>query len=178
MSNLECSIQYFEWLLDKIEYRYIRTEDYTLLLKYLYEREFTWIIPFDSNRAENGIGLRYEFKSEYGFTGRTDDKPCSVLEMLIALARDWEHDITYDFHKGDRSSQWFWTMIDNLELLNYPNLEFDSHEVEEILEVWLSRKFLKSGKKSVFPVKNWDTDQRNLEIWLQLQNYVMENCEI
>ena len=169
---------YFEWLLDKVRYKFVRTDDYRLLLSYLFYREFTWLIPFDSNRAENGIGLRYEFETEHGFCGRNVDEPCSVLEMLIALARDWEHEITYDFHKGDRSAKWFWTMIDNLGLLNYPDFEFNEYEIEEIIDVWLTRKFSKSGEGSIFPVKNWGSDQKQLEIWLQLQNYVLENCEI
>ena len=101
-----------------------------------------------------------------------------VLEMLLALARDWEHEITYDFHLGDRSPQWFWTMVGNLGLLNYPDYEFNLNEVEEIVDVWITRKFSKSGDGSIFPVKNWGSDQRKLEIWLQLQNFVMENVDI
>jgi hypothetical protein len=173
--------QYFEWLLDKTRCHYVNTDNYRSLLEYLFNYPFTWSIPFDSNRAENGIGLRYEFESECGFVGRTDDEPCSVLEVLIALARDWEHEITYDFHKGDRSAQWFWTMVGNLGLLEYPDSRFSPgimDEIEEILEVWLTRKFSKSGMGSVFPVKNWYGDQRKVEIWMQLQNYVMENIEI
>ena len=170
--------RYFEWLLDRVRSRFVVADDYRLLLKYLFYREFTWLIPFDSNRADAGIGLRYEFETEHGSSGRTDDDPCSVLEMLVALARDWEHEITYDFHKGDRSSQWFWTMIGNLGLLNYPDNAFDEGEVEEIIDIGLTRKFSKTGEKSVFPVKNWYGDQRELEIWLQLQNFVMENCVI
>lgn len=173
--------QYFEWLLDKTRCRYVNTDDYSRLLEYLFNYEFTWSIPFDSNRADNGIGLRYEFESETGFMGRTDDEPCSDLEMLIALARDWEHEITYDFHKGDRSAQWFWTMIDNLGLLEYPNWSISPgvmEEIDEILDVWHTRKFSETGMGSPFPVKNWYGDQKTVEIWMQLQNYVIENIEI
>ena len=173
--------QYFEWLLDKTRCRYVNTDDYSRLLEYLFNYEFTWSIPFDSNRADNGIGLRYEFESETGLMGRTDDEPCSDLEMLIALARDWEHEITYDFHKGDRSPQWFWTLIDNLGLLEYPNWRISPgvmDEIDEILDVWHTRKFSETGIGSPFPVKNWYGDQKTVEIWMQLQNYVIENIEI
>lgn len=173
--------QYFEWLLDKTRCRYVNTNDYSRLLEYLFNYEFTWLIPFDSNRADNGISLRYEFESETGFIGRTDDEPCSDLEMLIALARDWEHEITYDFHKGDRSPQWFWTMINNLGLLEYPNWRISPgvmDEIDEILDVWHTRKFSETGIGSPFPVKNWYGDQKTVEIWMQLQNYVIENIEI
>ena len=136
--------QYFEWLLDKTRCHFVNTDNYTYLLEYLFDYPFTWVIPFDSNRAENGIGLRYEFQTECGLMSGKDDEPCSVLEVLIALAHDWEHEITYDFHKGDRSPRWFWTMINNLGLLEYPNWKFSPgimDEIEEILDVWLTRKF-------------------------------------
>ena len=166
---------YFEWLLDQTRCRFVKTDDYRLLLEYLYLREFTWTIPFDSHRADNGLGLRYEFASEYGYLD--EDRPCTVLEVLIALARDWEHEIVYDFHKGDRSAQWFWTMINNLGLLDYPDWSFEEDIVDEIINIWLERRFEKNGNGSPFLVKVVNRDQRRIELWLQLQDYLLENTD-
>jgi len=49
------------------------------------------MLPMDGNRAEDGIDLRYRFGYEKEYEGSTiasylDNSPCSVLEMLIALA--------------------------------------------------------------------------------------------
>lgn len=158
---------YFLWLLQQVEWYEIDAYDYKDLLFKLHNITFTWLIGFDSNRAAKGISLRYEWNRS--FDG--NNEPCSVLEMLIALARDWEHELTYDFKKGDRSAMWFWVMIENLGLL-------DGGEIEEKVSVWLNREFDKSGNGSPFPLKRPHRDQRKIQIWFQVNDFVMENVEI
>ncbi len=175
MSNVNVTNEYFLWLLNLVNTSYINEEKYSKLLWYLFNREFTWVIPNDENRAIDAIELRYEFSSTYGLA--VNDGPCSVLEVLIRLANDWEHELTYDFHKGDRTSKWFWIMLDNLGLLDYPDWSFEEDIVDEIVSIWLDRRFEKNGIGSVFPVKSGIRDQRSVEIWLQLQDYVLENVK-
>lgn len=165
---------YFLWLLDRIDDGSGRVEEYDELLWYLYNYDFTWIIEHDANRAAYGLDLRYEFSPGY-YEG---NKPCSVLEMLVALAHGWEHEITYDFHLGDRSAQWFWLMLDNLGLLDVPGDPSFSPTFGKIIGTWLGRQFEFNGFGSPFPLKNPSRDQRKIEIWLQLQDYVIENVEI
>lgn len=174
MYNNNATNEYFSWLLCFVENKKINVSEYTDLLWFLFNKEFVWVIPNDSNRAYDAMELRFEFEKGTECP-EIDEKPVSVLEVLIRLASDWEHEIMYDFKKGDRSSTWFWVMIDNLGLLIYSNGRFDRDKVEEIVDVWTTRNFEKSGDGSIFPVKNWGSDQRKLEIWLQLQNFVMEN---
>ena len=175
MSNRNSIVnEYFSWLKSCVETNSIDISKYNHLLWYLFNREFTWIIPNDSNRAYDAMELRFQFENGMDCS-EIDGRPISVLEVLIRLAVDWEHEITYDFRKGDRSSMWFWIMIDNLGLLNYPDNHFNEDKVEEIIDIWTTRKFSKTGDGSIFPVKNWGSDQRELEIWMQLQNYIMEN---
>ena len=157
---------YFLWLLQQVEWYEIDTYEYKDLLWDLFNMEFTWVIDRDANRASKGLGLRYEFNRTFKY-----NKPCSVLEMLIALSRDWEHELTYDFQKGDRSSLWFWVMLENLDIL-------DAYHVEDIVHSWLVRDFDYNGVGSPFPLKKAHRDQRNLEIWLQVNDFVMENVEI
>lgn len=158
---------YFLWLLQQVEWHEIDAYKYKDLLLELHTITFTWLIDRDANRASKGLGLRYEWN--HTFDG--DGEPCSVLEMLIALARDWEHELTYDFHKGDRSALWFWVMLENLGLL-------DSYHTEDLVHSWLVRDFDYDGVGSPFPLKKAHRDQRNLEIWLQVNDFVMENVEI
>lgn len=165
---------YFLWLLDRIDDGSGRTEEYEELLWYLYERDFTWIIDMDENRAAYGLDLRYEFDPGY-FTG---NKPCSVLEMMIALAYNWEHNITYDHHLGDRTPVWFWTMVENLGLLDVDEDPSFGYECEKIVDNWLRRRFRPDGFGSPFPLKRPMRDQRKIEIWLQVQDYVLENVKI
>lgn len=172
--------EYYLWLLGLIEYPSIDIENYTDILELMFDMDFTWSIENDANRASDGLNLRYEYVNVEGgyWCESLDLKPVSVLEVLIALAQNWEHEITYDFKLGDRSAEWFWTMIKNLGLLEMTNFEFEPDICVLILKDWLERKFDRYGGGSPFPVKHGRGDQRKVEIWLQLQQFVMENFEI
>lgn len=175
MYNERLINEYYLWLLDLIDYGYT---EYGEVTRYLFNTEFTWLIDNDANRASDGMNLRYEFVHVYGgkWCAELDFMPVNCLEVLVALAINWEHEITYDFTLGDRSPQWFWMMLDNLGLLDYPDGVFNE-EVEEIVRDWLERKFDKFGNGSPFPRKSIVDDQRKVEIWMQLQGFVMENVK-
>lgn len=174
---------YFLWLLQKVEWYEIDAYEYKELLWLLFTYDFTWTIENDANRAAKGINLRYEYLQRGDYSKR----PCSVLEMLIALAHDWEHEITYDFQKGDRSALWFWVMLENLGLLDPPVFHQKSGEPPEnlvnhqifgeIIGGWLGREFREDGVGSPFPLKFPPDNQKKVEIWQQLQSYVIENVE-
>ena len=77
-------------------------------------------IDNDINRADDGKHLRYEFASERSYSNYypIDNRPCSVLEMLIALAIRINDEIMWNPDYGDKTAAWFWEMIDNLGLGN------------------------------------------------------------
>ena len=54
----------------------------------LYSIQFTWSNPFDANRAEDGLWLRYRFSTEspYADAEQVLTEPCTVLEMMVGLA--------------------------------------------------------------------------------------------
>jgi hypothetical protein len=107
---------YLEWLYDLVG-RQAENVDHWHLLKQLNSREFIYLpeTPSDENRWEDGIALRREFvrrthrqKIEQHWL----DMGCSVLEMLIGMAR------RLAFEQPDGSvSEWFWHLIDNLGLI-------------------------------------------------------------
>lgn len=180
MRNEQLLNAYYLWLLDSIDGTSVHVEDYMELTLQLFDTDFFWRIENDANRASDGLNLRYEYVNVYGgeYCPEFDEKNVSVLEVLIALAVNWEHEITYDFRLGDRSAIWFWDMIRNLGLLKMTNWAYDPDFVGETLTIWMDRQFDKNGNGSPFLVKEDDRDQRKLEIWLQLQQYVLENVEI
>ena len=65
-------------------------ERFNNLFMHLYSCDFIWprTILGDSNRAADGIQLR----KDLGFFDILQDKPCSILEMLIALSLRMEND--------------------------------------------------------------------------------------
>lgn len=166
--------EYFEWLV-RIAYDDDEIVSYRKLLTYLHETEFIFIDPMDSNRAEDGLELRYRFAhgylhdddAEYCITG-----PCSVLEMMLALAIRCEENIMDDPMFGDRTAQWFWGMIASLGLGGMYDKNFDIYEAETIIERFLNRDYEIDGSGGLFTVRESEYDMRTIEIWHQLCEYL------
>jgi hypothetical protein len=134
----------------------------------------------DGNRAEDGMDLRYRFGDENSYDQALiatylDDRPCSVLEMLIALAIRCEEQIMDDPDIGDRTGLWFGNMIYNLNLHTMHNSDFDREYVDEVIDIFLNRKYERDGRGGLFTVKNAPRDLRDVEIWYQLCWYLNEN---
>lgn len=168
--------EYFEWLYDYVcGDRYSEKLSYRKLLTLLHEIEFIYLMPNDENRAKNGINLRWIFSLKTGVNydevQKYIDGPCSVLEMLIALAMSCE-DIMDDPLVGDRTGQWFWRMITNLGLGSMFDSRFDEHFVEDVISKFLYREYEPNGKGGLFTIRGCDVDLRNVEIWHQLCWYL------
>jgi hypothetical protein len=167
--------EYFDWMYKLMCGK--RRSSYRKLLSYLHDREFVYSIELDGNRAEDGIDLRYRFAYENGYTSlsevnQLDNGPCSVLEMMIALAIRCEEHIMDDPDIGDRTIQWFWKMIDNLGLKNMNDSHFNERRVCFIIDRFLNREHDEDGKGGLFTVKSCAYDLRTVEIWYQMCWYL------
>lgn len=166
--------EYFNWICDLVEGDISHRESYIKLLSYLHSKEFTYTIEYDGNRADDGIDLRYRFiyfeypHDEGRLAGYLDDGPCSILEMMVALAIRCEEHIMDDPDEGDRTSRWFWEMIDNLGLGSMSDSRFDSIYVERAISRFLNRDYGEDGSGGLFTVKNYNRDLRTVEIWCQM----------
>ena len=171
------SDDYFEWLYDIVDVNtYSRYISYRRLLEYLHDTEFIFLIPKDENRAKDGADLRYRFALSHGLDDTPEclDGPCSVLEMMVALAIRCEEDIMDDPDIGDRTKQWFWGMITSLGLGAMYDTRFDICYVEEVVERFLNRDYEHNGRGGLFTIKHPRYDLRDIEIWRQLNDYL--NC--
>ena len=166
----EINIEYFTWLLSIVQkYSYPQELSFDLLLKHLHRIEFRTVMERDENRAERGLGLRYRFSCD-----RTDlhdveyylDGPCSVLEMMIALAIDIES-VMDDTSYGDRTSQWFWSMITSLGLNSMTDTRFDREYINERVLIFMNREYEPNGAGGLFTIRNCERDVRDYEIWVQ-----------
>ena len=167
--------EYFDWMIDLVNAnRGPKEISYIKLLAYLHNTEFTYLIPRDRNRAEDGVDLRYRF----GLIRKHPEYPeylsgpASVLEMMIALAIRCEECIMDDPAYGNRTSQWFWGMIVSLGLGGMTDAIFDRDYVEECLTRFLNREYERNGKGGLFTVKGTRRDMRKMEIWYQLNAYL------
>ncbi len=174
--------EYFNWIYDFVfDKRYSQKLSYNRLLQKLYSMDFTYGIPMDGNRAEDGVDLRYRFGEEKEYDDAViaaylDDFPCSVLEMMVALAIRCEEHIMDDPEIGNRTGQWFWNMIVNLGLGIMNDSNFDEEFVDEVINKFLNRKYEKNGRGGLFTVKNHRRDLRQAEIWYQMCWYLDENA--
>lgn len=166
--------EYFEFLCELIDsMRFARQNSYRKLLMHLHNIEFTWFVPNDDNRADDGIQLRRRFGLSRDDTGLQKylNGPCSVLEMMVALAlrcEEWMDDTKF----GNRTGQWFWGMINNLGLNAMRDSNFDRNYVDDVIARLLNREYEPNGKGGLFTVKHCDHDLRTVEIWCQLSWYL------
>lgn len=169
--------EYFKWLVDLVcGNRFSEKISFDKLLAHLHDTEFTYSIPFDENRAIDGIDLRYRFVAECGYR---DNEVlalpdfCSILEMMIALSIRCEEYIMDDPMVGDRTSQWFWEMVTSLGLGSFYNDRYDPVTVNEILTRFLNRDYAPNGKGGLFTIRGYcSVDMRDIEIWRQLLRYL------
>lgn len=170
---------YFVWLYSQVNSVDFKnpSRTYWFLLRKLFTTEFIWFVPNDDNRVEDGRALRHEFIE----TEEIEDVDaewlsigCSVLEMLIGLAR------RLSFEDDGEPRVWFWHLIDNLDLYSV-NDRFafkDEAKAESLIEdavdrmIW--RTYAPDGYGGLFPLKHPTADQRHVELWYQLSAYLME----
>lgn len=177
------NLKYFEWLSCLVDEE--NSDDrwrYTNLLKHLHEIDFTYTISMDGNRESDGIDLRYRFGDTYGYSTAMvatylDDRSCSVLEMLVALALRCEEHIMYDPDLGDRTGKWFWDMIINLGLGFMTDQNYNQTYVDMVIQRFLNREYEKNGEGGLFTIEHCRRDLRNVEIWYQLCWYLDQYLE-
>ena len=164
---------YLHWLYSQIGDVKVRNKSRTYwgLLAQLYNKEFVWFVPNDDNRALDGIDLRHEFilDVEVGFSNRWVERPCSVLELCVALSR------RLAFEGEGQPSTWFWHLMENLGLQNCTDRpQYDQSEVEARLDTFIWRTYEPSGRGGLFPQSNSPRDQREVELWYQMNEYLLD----
>lgn len=165
---------YFDWLYKQVALTKSSnpSKNYWNLARQLFTTEFVWFVPNDDNRVEDGRCLRYEFIEDLELEDVDPDwmdVGCSMFEMLIGLSR------RLSFQANGQPRDWFWHLIDNLRLRNYNDrVSFDSGNVKEVLDTVIWRTYEENGYGGLFPLACPDEDQRDVEIWYQLNAYLLE----
>lgn len=167
---------YFDWMYDLVcENRFADSISYRKLLMFLHSVEFVYSVRKDRNRADDGIDLRYRFPYEqFGVSEieRYIDGPCSVLEMILALAIRCEETIMDNPAYGNRTGQWFWGMISSLGLSSMEDSMFDKEQAGIIIDRFLKHKYEPNGKGGLFTIRGCNDDLRKVEIWYQMCWYL------
>ena len=176
-SPSEVKSDYFQWLCG-----IVHADDpdcsFYLLMRALFEHPFRWSVDNDENRAVDGECLREDFASQSPYLDYSSiGGPCSVLEMLIALAFRINEEIMWRPGE-DRTVVWFWEMVGNLALDAYDDDHWEEPRsrsaVDLIVDVWLDRRYDPDGTGGIFPNPETEVDQRDVEIWYQMNEYFLE----
>ena len=175
MHHKSLDARYFGWLTRQVAgvgARHNR-RTFKLLLGQLHENIFVAIVPHDENRIADARDLRYEFFAESEQRGDSDwvESPCTMLELFVVLSR------CLAFEMDDDASVWFWHLIEILDLERYDDGVYDN-EVRDIVAdamaaiIW--RTYDSNGYGGLFPLRNPREDQRKVELWYQLNAYLLE----
>lgn len=151
----------------------------------LHSTPFNVYIVRDENRASDGRNLRgrFAFGTSYQDYSVLDQKPCSMLEMMVALCERFDEDNVRTDESGNRMKLWFWEMLQNtgLDFFDdsmsywYSDEGVGTDEImSEIIEKVNRREYSDDGSGGFFPLKEPKNDQRLVEIWLQMQAYFQE----
>lgn len=174
-------VDYNDWLIDMTctWCREWGRGNYFDLMQSLSEKEFKSTIYNDRNRAMDGLELRMQFVTDCPEKGYSHNdaflyltNPCSMLEMMAALAIRCEDHIMWDPEAGDRTGLWFYTMINNMGLAGMVDGAFDELTVEEAVDRVVNHTYAPNGEGGLFQVENPDLDMRYIEIWYQLNRYL------
>lgn len=173
---------YLEWLYRQIGS--VRTRNveqtYWILAKRMYSTEFLYFVPNDDNRASDGKDLREEFMDQnpdLPYDRAWMGQECSFFEVVIALARilDFEAD-TQALPGGVKG--WFWKLMENVGLDRFNDFVCrDSRslsEMDRIIKRVNNREYRPNGFGGFFPLEHTRQDQRKVELWYQLNEYLLD----
>lgn len=142
------------------------------LLNQLFSREFISLVPNDDNREADGMALRREFVSMEKVRPRPSRTwmymGCSVLEMMIGVTRHLA------FQAEGEPAEWFWILIDNLGLSWYSDGRWNGRKIDAIVERLVWRQYSYDGTGGLFPLQRPREDQRKVEIWSQMEAFILE----
>lgn len=149
---------------------------YDILFDTAWQMEYVYSVPYDENRAEDGLRLRERFEHETSIM-LPDLGECRMLEFLVALAIRL-NESTYDWDKPDQTSEWFWKMMFNVGLQRFDDTYSDDpyEHISWAFECINLRVYNLDGTDGgLFPLERPREDQRQVEIWYQMMAYLTEN---
>ena len=178
MTRKDIRQEYFEWLC-----HFIGCRNHKKLLSLLFSIDFTYTLPMDGNREEDGINLRYRFADEKNYHYRwianlLDNEPCSMLEMMVALVLRIEEHITGDPDAGDQTDRWFKDMLKNSGLYDFTDDRFSSRSATNVVLDIINRRYARNGDGGLFKLRHTRKDLRRVEIWYQAMWYIDEKLHI
>jgi hypothetical protein len=144
------------------------------LCELLYVTPFSWTVHNDGNRVEDAREIRTEFLEENRkeFRSRTWlEMDASVLEILMGISSRMA------FKTDESPGVCFWKLIHNVGLDECSDNVWSAdtrRKAERICRRFIERTYHANGRGGLFPLNDPQEDQREIEIWLQMNAYLWE----
>ncbi len=176
MEGLE--LEYLDWIKNLINPDRL---PYDCLIEHLYNINYVTVKDDDNNRAIDGTDLRYTFCYEKGYSSSDSyfivndifaNKPCSVLEMMTALARKMDENIMWNGYR--RVHIWFFDMLANMNIDDMTDNNYNSGYIDIAVNAMMYYNIEYNGKGGLFVSPYNDVDMRELSIWYQMQQYIAD----
>lgn len=167
---------YLKWLYTQVANARLKNPSRTFwnVMRQMYTTEFIWTVGNDDNRIGDAKELRYEFLDANPHVSPDEnwmDEGASWLEVLIALSRR----LSFADERAS-SAQWFWQMLGNVGI-DFPDSEYLKDAPVTValkLQMLNDRTYDSHGNGGLFPLERTDVDQRKVELWYQMQYYLIE----
>ena len=174
--STEKRTEYFKWLCSKVCNLNV---PFNYILEKLFNTDFTYTLKRDRSRAVDGLDLRDRYTDEIPYSYDRDiyyrgcqNRPCSILEMMVALAIRCEDTLMDDDRYGDRTGQWFWVMMNSLGAGSLYDDIYTEEKADAIIDRFLSHEYEPDGRGGLFYIRHCDYDLRDVEIWCQMCWYL------
>jgi hypothetical protein len=172
--------EYFRFLKQETFLLPSHQKEYETVLRVLHDIPFYWLIHSDDNRVGDALAYRQsEFldsidtrQMDQVALGQWAMSTPSVLEVMIGMAHRW------CFYFGGPSVAYYFTkMFNNLGLPLFRGNPEEQMMIRGIIDRWLSRTFEENGVGSPFPVTAPHVDQRQVDMWAQMNAYSVEHFQ-
>lgn len=164
--------EYFRWLASTIDDAPGIRERQDLYIQ-LHNTVFLWspMVPNDRNLLGHVISKRTQFDEDCWLV--TQDlhrkfynKPVTVFEVLLTIS---DH---MAFLVNGSAVRCFRLLLANLEL----GSQSTKSEIDEKLVTFMERRYNNDGSGGgLFPLRGPDRNQRRVELWYQMNAYILEN---
>lgn len=171
--------QYIHWLESELtseaghgDRTYFELVNVMFNTEFVWSPELPWCIPMDDNRIADGMELRWEFAERFNAPRESMANMAapSFIEVLLGLSR------RLSFVAGGTPGRWAWQLLVNLGLERmWDHLSRSKTlTVQDILQTVIHRSYKPNGDGGFFPLAWHDRDQRQVELWYQLNAYAEE----
>ena len=166
---------YFDWIWGSFDKRWDLSFDEDTF-RIMFQTPFMGFVPNDQNRAKDGVELREQFLHEIRPRSSVWEidgwlaLECSVLEMLVALAARAE------YLSENAAADWMAEFIRNLGLDPVMH-RYNPGKTRRVLRRLNERTYEANGAGGLFPLRHPLEDQRGVEVWYQLNAYIIEGTD-